>query len=247
MSKPANPIFYNNVQALHPQQHGALSLAKSASYAFSRKTNSVPLVVEEFGLACRDYPILFTGTGTDVVPIAVLGVGSDHNAYIDKDGRWAENTYVPAYVRRYPFIFSEMDGSEDLTLCVQKDDDWLISGGDQALFDAQGEPTNLTRQALEFCTRYQQQFVITREFCEALVQADLLTAQNANVTLPNGQKSAMTGFQIVDENKVRQLSAKDLKKFNERGWLGLIHAHLIAGGSWSKVMSQMQINPPESA
>ncbi|WP_158272849.1 SapC family protein [Limnohabitans sp. T6-5] len=242
MTNGVFPILYKNPQALNPEQHGQLSLHPEIGFGFARETNSLPLVIEEFSVACRDYVIVFT-TGDTAMPLAVLGMNPDHNAYVQADGHWAANTYIPAYVRRYPFIFAENEGSNDLTLCVDFDSKWVVPGQTLAFFDEQGIKTTVTDQALEFCKRFHIQMQQTREFSEALQAADILVDQHANITLENGETLSLSGFRIIDEHKLRQLPAKTLQKFVASGWMGLIYAHLISMGSMNKLANLLKANP----
>lgn len=236
------PLLYKNPQPLNAEQHQDIKLNQETGFGFARKTNSVPLVIEEFGATCRDYVIVFS-TGEVSLPLVVLGVQSDHNAYVNSQGQWAADTYIPAYVRRYPFIFSETPGSEDLTLCIDMDAAAVNKDQGVALFDEKKEASALTQQGLEFCKNFHIQLQQTREFCEALQAENLLVDQQATITLHDGQTQNLTDFRIVDEQKFRQLSAEKLQTFHERGWLGLIYAHLISTGSMGKLVSQLQQNP----
>jgi hypothetical protein len=236
------PLLYKNPQPLNPEQHAALTLNLGTGFGFARETNSVPLVVEEFGATCRDYVIVFS-TGEQAMPLVVLGVQPTHNAYVNAKGEWAADTYIPAYVRRYPFIFSENEGSEDLTLCVDVDAASVGKDEGVAFFNDKKEASDLTQQGLEFCKNFHIQLQQTREFCDALQAADLLVDQQASITLAEGETQNLSGFRIVDEQKFRQLPVETLQKFHERGWLGLIYAHLISTGSMGKLVAQLKNNP----
>lgn len=239
------PLLYKNPQPLNPEQHAGLTLNLQGGFGFACETNSVPLVIEEFGATCRDYVIVFS-TGELPMPLVVLGVNPTHNAYVNGKGEWAAETYIPAYVRRYPFIFSENEGSDDLTLCVDMDAASVGKGEGVAFFDDKKAASELTQQGLEFCKNFHIQLQQTREFCEALKAADLLIDQQASITLADGQTQNLSGFQIVDEPKFRQLPAETLQKFHERGWLGLIYAHLISTGSMGKLVAQLNVNPAKA-
>jgi len=242
MTTNSMPLLYKNPQQLNAEQHNDFKLNFEAGFGFARNTNSVPLVIEEFGATCRDYVIVFS-TGEVALPLVVLGVQSDHNAYVNGKGEWAAETYIPAYVRRYPFIFSETPGSEELTLCIDMEASALNKDQGVALFDDNKEASEMTKQGLEFCKNFHIQLQQTREFCEALQAADLLVDQQASITLHDGQTQNLTDFRIVDEQKFRQLPVETLQKFHERGWLGLIYAHLISTGSMGKLVAQLKQNP----
>src|SRR3546814_1115256 len=117
MTSTSLPLFYKQPQALQPGLHAKLSVVKQAGYAFAADANSVPLVFSEMATACRHFPIVFT-EGQQPSPVAVLGLRGQENLFVDAEGQWRANTYIPAYIRRYPFIFMENADQSQFTLCV---------------------------------------------------------------------------------------------------------------------------------
>jgi hypothetical protein len=53
-----------------------------------------------------------------VQPIAILGLKTDQNSYLDSEGRWKAR-YLPAFVRRYPFVFSQSNEPELIHVHLQ--------------------------------------------------------------------------------------------------------------------------------
>jgi hypothetical protein len=148
-------------------------------------------------------PIVFSDEAQPQ-PLAVLGLRERQNLFVDDHGRWLAGTYVPAYVRRHPFIFLEDAGRDTLTLCIDEAAPQLVADGTgQALFDEAGAPTAVTRNALDFCRDYQAHHRLTRTFVDALVAADVLVDHRAEVTLAaGGAPLALQGFKVVDEPAV---------------------------------------------
>jgi hypothetical protein len=73
------------------------------NFKFASKINSVPLAVTEFEMACRSYPIVFS-SGETVAPVSIVGLREEENLFLDEESAWLSNIYVPAYIRKYPFI-----------------------------------------------------------------------------------------------------------------------------------------------
>ena len=126
---------------LDPQRHGSKSLKRMTSFPFARKTNSVPINGVEFPFVMRHYPIVFTA-GERPNPVAVLGVRTDKNLFVNEWGGWTDGLYVPAYIRRYPFIFMEDASGERLILCVDEETNLLVDDSKRPLF-ADGKPTDV--------------------------------------------------------------------------------------------------------
>ena len=88
----------------------------------------MPINAVEFGLAVRHYPIVFT-SADPALPVAVLGLRSGQNMFIGDDGAWESSNYVPAYIRRYPFIFMSSSDGLQFTLCVDVESEAVSEHG----------------------------------------------------------------------------------------------------------------------
>lgn len=232
MTERLLPLFYQSPTVLRPAAHGGRSLAPQGNYRFAARSNAVPLVAEEIAVAGRHFPVVFS-EGDTPHPVAVLGLRGQHNLFVDEAGRWREGVYVPAYVRRYPFIFHENTAGNELTLCIDEASELLIDGRDNPLFDAQGEPTALTRNALAFCRDFQAQHQLAVAFTRALIEADLLVDHRADVTLTDGQRLSLSGFKVIDEKRLAKLPDATFLQWRRQGWLPLIYGHFFSVGAWS--------------
>ena len=108
--RTALPIFYRRPRPIDAVLDSGRSLQPISDFRFARVTNSVLLGAAEFPRAMRSYPIVFTSREPRVA-VAVLGLEGDENLFVDEDGKWRQGDYIPAYVRRCPFIFLEQPGN----------------------------------------------------------------------------------------------------------------------------------------
>jgi hypothetical protein len=230
----ALPMFYRKPFVLQPQVHSEVSLKRSTNYRFAAQTNAIPLTNQELFHAQRDYPIVFTNEPVPV-PVAVVGVHDKANLYVEPDGSWRRGAYIPAYVRRYPFLFSEQTESRDLTLCIDEGSELLEATTANPLF-RDGKPTEITQKALDFCLAYQRQHEATREFGRTLAQVELVIPRDATVKLPGGESILVRGFKMIDEEKFNQLPADTILDWRARGWITLIYAHLLSLGAWDRLV-----------
>lgn len=221
-AQQAGPLFYRRPVPLSAQAHAQWRL-KDGNLAFAVGTNSVPLVTGEFALASRSYPIVFAAE--DAAPLALLGLERG-NLFV-ADSQWSEGHYVPAYVRRYPFVFIRTEHPQGFALAIDADSDRVVRDGEEgvALFQ-DDEPTALTRQALEFCSLFTGEHQATQAFAAALRSQGLLAARNADAILPGGRKLSMTGFEVVDAQKFAALPEEIVVDWHRKGWLGLVNSHL---------------------
>src|SRR5262245_49510004 len=103
------PYGYQEVVPLTKQHRVVLPEGRKLPLVF-RTLAALPLSFTEFSVACRDYPIAFLNAGDagNFVPMVVLGLETQQNLFVTKDGVWETSAYVPAYVRRYPFCMTRV-------------------------------------------------------------------------------------------------------------------------------------------
>ncbi len=190
----------------------------------------------EFYLAQAHYPIVFT-MGAPVSAVVVVGIEDSRNLFVDKDGAWQPTSYVPAYVRRYPFVLVQVDGQEGLLLAVDGSADNLSETEGEPLL-VEGKPSILVQRALEFCGAFQQQVEAVQQFAAALVERKLLVENRAQLNLPSGMTSSLSGFQVIEEARFNTLPDDVLLDWHRRGWLGLVYAHLMSMHRWD-VLSRL--------
>ncbi len=226
----ANLLFYQNPVALNKQTHKDVRLKSMENdFTFARKTNSVILAGVEFAEAAKDYPIVFARVGDNIVPVALLGLRNSENLFIKDDGSW-DARYIPAFVRRYPFVLAEAgENSQQRVVCIDESYPGMSQTEGEALFDGD-EPTPLLKQAIGFLEEYQKQYVRTEAFLRHLQELDLLVSLNAKVDLVDGQQFSMTGLLVVDEKKLLGLDDAKAVQFFRTGELSWVYCHLMSLG-----------------
>ncbi|GMN03630.1 SapC family protein [Erythrobacter sp. MTPC3] len=229
--QPQLPLFYNDLLPLNSRDHADWKVGAFENADFLANTHAIPLTVDEFVDAQRSYPIVFTA-GDNPLPIALMGLNEGVNTFIGDDGKLIERVYVPAYIRRYPFLLAKLQkDSEDMSLCfdpsagvVGKRDD-----GNQ-LFENGDEPTEYTKSVLEFCRKFEESGQRTKSFLDELKKLDLLMDGEIAITRADTPDTPFVyrGFRMVDEKKLRELPADTVDALNKNGMGMLIHAHLFS-------------------
>lgn len=237
------PLFYNGIEPLNLDQHGKMKVRRLNSVPEFGRTHAVPLTVDEFTLVQRHFPIVFSVGGAPV-PIALMGLNEGVNVFLDVDGRSTDpNVYIPAYLRRYPFLLAKLrPESDELSLCYDPTSGALGDYDDgEGLFD-DDQPSAATKAILEFCEQFEAAGLRTNAFVEDLVKSDLLMDGEVAIQ-PEGfdQPFVYRGFRMVDEEKIRNLRGDELRKMNQNGMLPLIFAHLFSLSQMRDVFArQMQ-------
>ena len=224
------PLFYNMPIPLSLERHGDKSINLERRFGFAANSNMVPVNMQEFSRVAISYPIVFTESAP-ASAIAILGLRQGQNLFVDDAGAWDGGVYVPAYVRRYPFIFSTGQEDEQLVLCVDEADDLIVDGtgaeNTQAIYDGE-EASETIKKMLEFCAAFHRQSLATREFVDELENRDLFRPGTVTITNESGEQFNLRGFRIVDETKFNALSDEAFLEFRRKGWLHAITSHLVS-------------------
>ena len=224
------PLFYNAIEPLNATQHGNMKVRPIEKSPAIAQTHAIPVTVDEFGLAQRHYPIVFS-VGDTPVPIALMGLNEGVNVFLDAEGRLLEpNVSLPAYIRRYPFLLARLNPqSDDLSLCYDATSGAVGDFEDgEPLFEGD-QPSAATKAILEFCEQFETAGQRTAAFVEDLKKSELLMDGEVAIQ-PEGyeQPFVYRGFQMIDEEKLRNLRGDELRKMNQNGMLPLIYAHLFS-------------------
>jgi hypothetical protein len=197
------------------------------------------LTAVEIPHAASEYPIVFAGTNETIIPAVILGVRDSENLYLDEAGSWNAK-YLPAFVRRYPFVFSTSDDGKTFTLCIDEDFSGCNQEGlGERLFDAEGERTQYLGSVLNFLQEYQAQFKRTQLFCKKLKDLDLLEPMQAKFTIPGGKQMAMTGFMAINREKLNGLPGETLSELAKSGELELAYLHLQSMKNFSAMLERV--------
>ncbi len=233
----AQMLFYENVVPVSKERHKDLSIER-VDFDFASNVNSVPLTAIEIPLAAREYTIVFAGSEEAVVPVVVLGVEGTENQYLDENKAWKAD-YIPAFVRRYPFVFSQAEDGSQFMLCI--DETWAgcnREGRGQRLFTDEGEQTPYLQNMLKFLGDYQTQFVRTQAYCKKLKELELLEPMQAQLTLPGGEKRALAGFLGVTRARINALEAEKLAELVKTNELELCYLQMASLNNLGSVVNR---------
>jgi hypothetical protein len=219
-------LIYETVVPVTFANHRHSSVDIGRNFAFSSRINSVPLTAIEFRDAQSDYPIVFAGNQEGVMPAVILGLREGENLYLSSDGKW-DARYIPAFVRRYPFVFAKSDDEKRFNLCI--DEQFSGFNGDgrgERLFTDDGKPTTYVENILKFLQEYQLQFQRTERFCKKILELDLLEPMQAQVEMNSGEKYSLGGFMAVNREKLKEQPGDKLAELAKTDELELIYLHL---------------------
>lgn len=228
--QPSLPLFYNDLMPLNSNDHAEWRMKSSDTAKWLVGQHAIPLTVDEMVQAQRDFPIVFSA-GDNPVPLALMGMNEGVNVFVNEDGRVEEPVYIPAYIRRYPFMLAKLrNESEELSLCFDPTADTvgIFDDGERLFNDA--KPSEATQRVLQFCEQFEQAGQRTRVFMEELKKHDLLMDGEVSITQQDaGDKPFVyRGFQMVNQEKLRELRGDQLRSWNQNGMLPLIFAQIFS-------------------
>jgi hypothetical protein len=220
-------------------------LAPVTDFRIASAMNGMLLTAVEFIDACREYVIAFVTSGeapseggkAEYSPIVMLGLRNDENLFVRADGGW-DARYVPAFLRRYPLAYAR---TQDNQLSVMVDEAYAGFGAadGQLLVEEGGQPAPALQEMIKFLDMFEQESQRTRAMCQQLAALDLLVPRELSGNLPDGQKLAVAGFSVVDEEKLRALPDAKVIELHRNGILGLVQAHLISLGNHQRLFERL--------
>ena len=237
-----NVLFYSKPEPLNPATHKGMGVKRiDGPFAFAAKHNLVPLTVSEFQPAAATAPIIFVGE--EKTPLMVMGLNHDQNIFLGDNGLFDAGVYVPAYVRRYPFVFANDRKAGQSILCVDRAAPFFAEKDpEMAFFDDKGEPTEYTRNCLTFCNNYEAERQKTESFVQLLKALDLFESKESFHTPTNedgspGEPQKIADYFGVSAERLRELPADKFLDLRQSGALDQIYAHLFSLVQWDRLVA----------
>ena len=233
----SDTLYYDRPVLLNRDKHRHRRIRPTPGFAFARNANSLYLAGVEFAEACKEYAIVFIRQKDgQVAPVVMLGLRHRENLFVDAEDRWTAS-YVPAFVRRYPFVLAELPDRQ-MGVCIDEAFSGLDDSEGEPLFDEQGGNTPFLQNALDFLQRYQVEYLRTEAFCRRLSEAGLLTEMNAKADLVDGRSFTVAGLLVVDEKKLNALPDDQVLTLFRAGELHLISMHLLSLSNLSRLVDR---------
>jgi hypothetical protein len=235
-------MFYRQPEPLNKETHGALGMSpQQAPFAFTSEAHVLPLTVPEFTIAALTYPIIFIGDAK--MPAAVAGVRQGQNLFVNAEGNYEPGAYVPAFVRRYPFVLAHNPGDEQMVVCIDRASPSISENAEVPFFE-NGEPTEFTKNAIQFCNEFEQQRVVTDSFIKLAKDLDLFETRQTAYTprdqmgQPMGEPQLIAEYFAISETKLNALPAEKLVELRTNGALTVMYAQMISLNGWDKLIAR---------
>jgi len=231
-------FLFERPELMTKEQHGELALSAPAKrYQFCANVRAIPITISEIPAAMKDYPIVFM-SAEQPIPLAIMGLVDDVNLFVDDNGDWEENRYLPGYVRRYPFGIAAEASGERMAIVIDAAFEGLAAGGETPLFENE-EPASNTQAAIEFCKTYERDRLMTDEFTKRLAPYELIHGQTAQYT-PQGdtEPKAFAQYFGIDEEKLNALDDEQILELRKSGMLPILYAMMMSLGNWRMLLQR---------
>jgi hypothetical protein len=233
-------MFYQQPEPLSLERHRGLGAKRvDRPFAFLAPAHVVPITVNEFGVAAGSYPLIFAGPNK--VPLAVMGARAGENVFVWGNGDIDAEVYIPAFARRYPFVFAADETSDRLVLCVDRAAPMIGENPDVPLFEGD-QPSQYTQEAMEFCKEFERHRRTTDNFIALINELNLFESKTVSVNnrMPDGteQNQVLAEYFAIDENKLNNLPNDQFLRLKENGALGPIYAHMVSLLLWPKIIQR---------
>ena len=236
-------MIYDNIQPLSSDTHRNWSVFVE-DYSFVSHMISAPVLATEIPFAAGEFPIVFSATQREgeYIPLALMGIKEGQNLMLDEKGKFTTR-YIPAFIRRYPFVLGGDKSADAMALCIDADSKTIVRDGSKGrrLFEESGEQTQHLKEVVEFLKDYHYRAEMTKLFCSRLHELDLLEPMQANITLKGAAETNfnLTGFFVVKREKLKTLSDADILDFFKKDGLELIYAHMQSLSVFNDLIKKM--------
>jgi hypothetical protein len=220
------PPLYARVRPIEPNRHQDWAVRDVRDFRFAAKTRAVPITGAEFPVAAREYPIVFV-TKPSPMAAVLVGLRADENLYVGADGTWRQGAYMPAYLRRYPFLIAQSNDGERLILCVDEGSPLVTKDGGMRFFE-NGKKSSYLDRMLQLGADIHRDQVRTAQIVKILDDLGLLIERRIEAKLTSGESVGFQGFGIVDERKLSELPDDKFLELRRSGGLGLVYLHLVS-------------------
>ena len=236
---PILPLFFKTVVGVNAAQHAGLRLDRTSGFGFAAGAQAIPLGLGEFDIACHHYPIVFT-TGPNPTPMVLLGLQDGANLFVNADESWRQDSYIPAYVRAFPFIFVEDAEKKTLFVGMEPNAKALNPDKGAAMFE-DGKPSPMMNETIAFCAAFRDSLNAGITFGTALQEAGLLEEEEATINFTAGGNARVTGFKVLKADRLDAIDDATYLDWRRRGWIAAIYAHLHSGARWGRLV---EMTPP---
>lgn len=227
--------MFKNISPINFEVNKNTRIKPITNFDFASKLHIASVMVHEFAKVAPIYPVVFLEDKAQdqFRPVALLGLQEGENLFVDGD-KW-QASYIPAIIRRYPFVLAGSEGSDRFTICLDKDSEFVNEEDGLPLFDENGKPSESLERVKTYLQELQQMEMFTAEFVKYLAEKNLFTPLNMKLRIGKEVKN-MTGAYIINEERLNSLSDETFLELRSKRYLAVIYSHLASLGQMERLV-----------
>ena len=224
--------MFKKLVPLSSEIHKTLKFHANMPYFFASEESLIPLTVAELPKISRDMLIVFPLRAG--LPLALAGVEPKHNLHIQDDGMWI-GRYVPAHLRRYPFILAEKDTTPNpehgrqFALMIDESAPHFKTEQGMPLFNKDGSASDFLTRTQKLLLALQADQEKTLKLVAQLEEYNLLEPRDIRVNRDKDlEPLLLKGFRMIDSQRFSELDSVALAQLRDSGALEMIYAHVVS-------------------
>lgn len=227
-----------NIQLITREQYAHRYWKHPGGFNFAAPHMVAGLVLEEMVTAQKSLTIAFMQHEGNYFPVALLGLKQGQNAYVNAQGQWQANTYIPAIFRTYPFHIA-LNEEQQAMLCIDEDSGYVNDNAGECFFNEAGEATDKLQQLLAILTRAEQSKQLTQRAMTSLLESGIIESWPLTIKSEHGD-TQLEGLYRLNETKLTQLCGETLEKLMKTGAILIAYAHFFSQQNLQSLVDLVQ-------
>lgn len=234
--------MFKSIVPITREAHKNKKVAPVKDFNFVSDVHIASVMVHEFSRLSSIYPIVFLENPENggFKPVVLLGLEQGENLFVE-DGKW-NASYVPAIIRRYPFVLAKGSEENKYTVCIDEGSNLLNEEEGEALFNEDGEGSEVIERVKQYLGELQQMEMFTEEFAKFMLENNMFTPLNMKVRVENEIKN-IAGAYVINEERLNGLSNEKYLELREKQYMPVVYSHL---SSLSQIERLLKLKTKES-
>ncbi len=209
--------------------HGELKVDTGCTMGYASKAHVMSLRATEVAKMATSLPVFITKNqfnGHWNIS-AITSVQPGRNLFVEQD-KWTA-AYQPNCMKTHPlYLMNSPSEANSYTVGIDPNSPDFSSVSGEALFDENGKATPYLSQISRLLEADIEHSIQTHQFLEAIAALDLIKPIDLIVQYQSGSANTIQGLNTIDEEKLQSLTAEQLHRLNQQGYLNPIHALLFS-------------------
>jgi hypothetical protein len=214
------------IEAVTYSRHRQQNWNKPKDYSWTASNVVCTVSANEIFIACMSMAVGFMKSADGYMLTGIIGVGSNRNLMLARDGSWA-GKYIPQCYMSYPFLLARNENA-DIVLCVDEASGLVKDGdGGHNFFAEEGQPAPEVAEIFSILLEQDKQRMTTQSLCALFEKYELL--QPWKIQIKNGEEiREFEGLFNINEKKLNALDTEALAEMHKSGALLIAHAQLLS-------------------